>query len=419
MKLYILPWLLLAGLTNAQPKDLSFSGFGTLGVVSSDSKAYGYRTNLDQGDGSFNNTPEFANSTVLGLQLDYALHGNTDLVFQSVYYNQHTVTLESTTRLAFARFSANPAWSFRLGRTALDLFLLTEYRDVGFGYIWAHPPSEVYNLLPNRYLDGVDITHNGYIHNINFRSKLFAGTSSSDFTAYQRRGNVKLTDIVGVSFNLETIRWSLQFRYTSARFTNELESQAGKALTSAINTFAQALPDFDTIWPNSDGTIAKLRVKDRVANYMSLGGKYDWQRWSALAEISQIGAKADLNTVTAGYTSLMFHSQNYSLYGIYAAIHTNIFDIDTLGIDVTTLATIPTGAELYAGVDTTLNTYNTNQSTWSLGGRWNLSPSLALKIQWDRTRIKEKGGVLWLNKDFATQPKETINTLFTNLSFIF
>jgi len=93
--------------------------------------------------------------------------------------------------------------------------------------------------------------------------------------------------------------------------------------------------------------------------------------------------------------------------------------VASLGVDVATLATIPSGAQLYAGVGANLNFYTTNQSTWSLGLRWNLSPKVALKCQWDQTRIKEQGGVLWLNKDFTNQPKETVNTLFTNLSFIF
>ncbi len=417
MKLYILSWLLLAGLVNAQPKDLTFSGFGTLGVISSDSKEYGYRTDLDQSDGSFNNTPYFASSSILGLQFDYTLHANTDLVFQSVYHNQDPITLDSTTRLAFARIAANPSWSFRLGRTSLDLFLLTEYRDVGFGYIWAQTPSEVYGLMPYRYLDGADITHSAHFNSINLRSKLFAGTTTSDLGSYQGTESVKLDDIYGLSFTLETFQWSLQYRYTSARVANE--SQSSQGLATGITALAASVPGFDSIWPNSGDTIARLRLKGNVANYTSLGGKYDWQQWSALAEFSRIGLERNFNDVTAGYASLIFHSQSFSLYGIYAATHSDIFDMDTLGVDVATLSTIPSALELYGAVDTQLNFYTTNQSTWSLGWRWNLTASLALKCQWDRTRIKTQGGVLWLNKDFATQPKETVNTLFTNVSFIF
>ncbi len=73
VKIFILIWLILAPLANAQPKDLHLGGFGTLGVIWSDSKEYGHRTNLDQSDGSFNNTPDYVNSSVLGLQLDYTL----------------------------------------------------------------------------------------------------------------------------------------------------------------------------------------------------------------------------------------------------------------------------------------------------------------------------------------------------------
>jgi len=417
VKLFILSWLLLAGLTNAALEDLSLSGFGTLGVVSSDSKEYGYRTDWGQSDGSFNNDPDFANSSVLGLQLDYALHANADLVLQSVYHNQNTVTLDSTTRLAFARFTTNPTWSFRLGRTALDLFLLTEYRDVGFGYTWAHTPSEVYGLIPYRYLDGVDITHSVHFNDLNLRSKLFVGTSTIELAGIVGSKSFKLEDITGASLTLETFQWSLQYRYTSSRSASNLPLT--EALASGIEGLAASVPGFETIWPNSNDTIERLRTKGQAADYTSLGGKYNWQNWSALAEVSRTSTASNFNTVTAGYTSLIVHGQKYSLYGIYAATHTHQFDLASLGVDVATLATIPGGTTLYAGVGANINFYTTNQSTWSLGLRWNLSPKVALKCQWDQTRIKKQSAVLWLNKDFANQPKETVNTLFTNVSFIF
>ncbi|MEY8263044.1 MAG: hypothetical protein RPR98_02465, partial [Bermanella sp.] len=280
----MLCWLLLATLGNAQPQELSLSGFGTLGVVSSDSKQYGYRTDLDQSRGSFNGNPQFT-SSVLGLQLDYPLGVTTDLVFQSVYNNQHDPSLNTTTRLAFVRYTANPNWSLRVGRTALDLFLLTEYRDVGFGYVWAHTPSEVYGLVPYRYLDGADITHSLKINRLNLRSKLFVGTNTADLASYENRESVKLSDMIGLSFNLEASHWSLQYRYTSAQLANELEST--KELTNSIKALALSVPSFDSVWPNSDDTIANLRLKGRGGSYMSLGGKYDWQRWSVLAELSK------------------------------------------------------------------------------------------------------------------------------------
>jgi len=417
VKIFILIWLILAPLVNAQPKNLHLSGFGSLGVISSDSKTYGYRTDLDQSDGSFNNTPYYASSSILGLQLDYALPANTDLVFQSVYHNQNTLSLDSTTRLAFVRFTANPEWSFRLGRTAVDLFLLTEYRDVGFGYTWAHTPSEVYGLMPYRYLDGVDITHSAHISHLSLRSKLFVGTTTTELASYVGRESVKLEDVAGLSFSLETFQWSLQYRYTSSRIAST--SPSTEALASGIEGLAASVPGFETIWPNSNDTVDRLRLKGQAADYTSLGGRYNWQSWSALAEVSRISTASNFNTVTTGYTSLIFHGQKYSLYGIYAATHTHLFDVASLGVDVATLATIPSGAQLYAGVGANLNFYTTNQSTWSLGLRWNLSPKIALKCQWDQTRIKEQGGVLWLNKDFTNQPKETVNTLFTNVGFIF
>ena len=77
---------------------------------------------------------DLAESTKLGIQFDIITTDEIDIVVQNVYRDQEDLNFDTALSLAFVRYAPNPNWSFRLGRTAFDLFLLTEYRDIGYAF---------------------------------------------------------------------------------------------------------------------------------------------------------------------------------------------------------------------------------------------------------------------------------------------
>jgi len=125
--------LLMSNLVWASP-DVSISGFGTIGVVTTDSDYFGYRADFSKSGGVFKDDFDFAESTNLGIQFDIIATEEIDIVVQAIYRDQQELNLDTALNLAFVRYAPNANWSFRLGRTAYDLFLLTEYRDIGYAY---------------------------------------------------------------------------------------------------------------------------------------------------------------------------------------------------------------------------------------------------------------------------------------------
>jgi len=69
--------------------DIEFSGFGTFGLVSTDSKFYGYRRDISQEDGAFENEVNFKSGSVFGFQFDANINNTLDAVFQGVYRDQN------------------------------------------------------------------------------------------------------------------------------------------------------------------------------------------------------------------------------------------------------------------------------------------------------------------------------------------
>ncbi len=415
MKIHILLLAVLASSLQAEPSDLYLSGFATLGMAISDSKTYAYRSDIGQSDGSFNNKPNFKNSSVLGLQLDYPLNASTDILLQGVYRNQDTVNIDSLTNLAFIRLSPSSDWTARIGRSSLDLFLLTEFRDVGYAYTWAHTPTEAYGPLPFRHLDGADLSYSSQFKGLSLRTNVYVGSSSADISTYKGAGTMKLKDIYGISMSIDTFKWSLQARYSTLR----LGSETSSSTINALQALAQQTPNIENIWPDIPKTIETVRTKNNRAEYISLGARLDQDNWSYVAEVSSINTEEAIEELKSAYASVIHHSGNHSWFGIYAVTQTGNFNIDTLGVDEAALANISGGTALFQSVDLSLNFYTPNQSTASLGWRWNFFHQMALKVQWDNTHIDAQGGSLWLNKDSPSKPKETVNTFFTNVSVVF
>jgi hypothetical protein len=398
--------------------DIELSGFGTLGAVSTDSKLYGYRRDISQGDGVYENEINVNSVNVFGIQLDANINSTFDAVYQGVYRNQNDISLDSITSMAFLRYLPDASWSIRLGRTPIDLFLLSEYRDIGFAYAWTKAPSEVYGMIPYRHLDGLDITYSAQFSNLTLRSKVYTGKSKADISNIDANLEIKLDNIYGISFALEAMDWTINARYTEVEFAEN---------TSVQKTLIQGVLQVpDAIWPNSTQFSESLLMKNKKINYVSIGGRYNFNSWKLLSEFTQTQSKSIvISKLLAGYVSVMKRYKNQYFYVISAFTDSENFDMNSLNINTQFLSMSPDGMALFHAVDQNMNFYSSNQQTQSIGWRLNIKENLAFKIQLDRTKIEEQGGALWLNKNTTTiknqllTPQETIHTLSTNLSFIF
>jgi hypothetical protein len=397
---------------------LELSGFGTLGLVSTDSKFYGYRRDIAQTDGAFENEFDFNSVSVFGLQLDANINNALDAVYQGVYRDQNDISVDSITSMAFLRFSPNAAWSVRLGRTPIDLFLLSEYRDIGFAYTWAQAPSEVYGLIPYRHLDGLDITYSTQFSDLTLRSKIYTGKSKADISAADFTQEIKLDNIYGVSLALEAMNWTINARYTEVKVAQNTSLQ--KSLSQGISQIP------DAIWPNSVSFANSISLLNRNIKYVSISGRYDFDSWQLLSEFTHTKSESPIiPKLLAGYVSIIKRYKDHAFYLISAFTDSDNFDISTLNVNTQLLSFVPRGLDLYHAIDQSMNFYASNQQTQSIGWRWDIRENLAFKMQLDHTKVEAKGGTLWLNKNTTAipnqllTPKETINTLSTNLSFTF
>ncbi|NMH60520.1 hypothetical protein [Alteromonas ponticola] len=385
----------------------------------SDSDQFGFRSDFSKPDAVFENDLDLDQTSKLGVQFDLIVSPAFDAVVQAVYRDQQDYTLDSMLNLAFVRYAPSPEWSLRVGRTAFDLFLLTEYRDIDFALPWAHVPSEIYGVIPHRFLDGVDLTHSRRWGDLMFSAKLFYGESEYGVTAYSSEEVIpfNLDNIVGVALDLQTMEWELAFNHTRVKFDSDLLSP----LAEGITLLNQQVPGFAVLWPSAGVIGDAIDVNNREGSYTSISGQYRFQTMTVMSELAHIESNSlAVQDVYSGYVSGIFHHNRHNWYATFAYSHADKFSLGP--VNEPFLTQIPGATELLANARVFLNFYSVNQKTFSIGWRWDFHEHISLKLQWDHTRIDSGGSTLWQPAQLGGNldaPEGQVNTVFSNLSFSF
>ena len=420
MTKYVFLLMLTSSIVMAAP-EVRVSGFGTLGVVTTDSEDFGYRADFSKPGGVFKNDINFAESTNLGMQFDIIATRDIDIVVQAVYRDQAELNLDSVLNLAFVRYAPNPNWSFRLGRTAYDLFLLTEYRDIGYAYTWAHVPSEIYGVIPHRYLDGVDVTYSQPLGDLTFSAKLFYGQNKFAITAFSSPNAplFRTDNIVGLALDFQSVNWDIAVNHTQLKF----DSQALKPLIDGVTQLDALVPNFSAIWPNAVNFVNAADIDNKKGTYTSVSGQYRFATVTVISELAKINTDSlSVQGIESGYLSGIYHSNAHNFFVSIAFSQSEKFDLDDNSINLPALTQVPGAVELYRTSTFLLGFYNLNQKTVSVGWRWDFDENMSFKLQLDHTRIDEGGSTFWqppVENDATDNRTGHVNALFANLSFFF
>ncbi len=391
---------------------LHVSGFGNLGLVYSDSENYQFRTDISKYDDKMSPTQvNWDAISNLGIHFEYRVNNNIDAVAQFFYRGQDSFSFDDYTNLAFLRYRPTANWEIRAGRTALDIYLLAEYRDISFAYPWAKVPTEVYGLIPHRSLDGIDFTYHDQTQPFDYRIKFYTGHSSSQIGGLDYKEALTLEELFGVSLELSQLNWLVSIKHTQAKIDDN--TQSTQLLTDQLNRIPDAL------WQNRESFINGFELAGKSARYTSIGARYDFDPLSIIGELSHLdGDSSIFRKVNSAYISTVYSLDRDQFFYSYGFTDTDTyrFEDQTLRLDLLPLET----AQLIFAINESSNYFSSSQSTHSIGWRHDLSDNLAMKVQLDRTFIDQGGGSLWFFDGFLqTSPKEAVTAVFVSMSFTF
>lgn len=380
-RLSIMALLLVPGLALAQQNG-SLSGFASLAAGRLEGEGLRYQNYADD-------EWDFEGDSLLGLQLNLDLAERLSLTVQIVsrgYRWDDTNPFEPTLDWLFVRYQLDDAWRIRLGRMRTPLYLYSETLDVGYSYVWARTPLDVYApiTLPFSNFDGADLVYLTDWGNYSLDLQLLAG-------ATQRSRNtltVNVDPLMGGNLTLHGDQFTLRYGLLMLR-TDITLSNVG-TIEQVYETAGQLI---DPVFSDIN---RQFSANDDWYRYQTLG-----LRWS-LDDLSVTGEIFDIRNTDDGYTndaygwylSLQYRAGQVTPY-VVAGRHHNQFNQDTLHTLRQTYEVWPEGQTVLMFQEQVdqldqvrrstlgfIDALNFEHRTWSVGLRYDIRPNVALKAEW-------------------------------------
>lgn len=387
-----------AGDTGRPP--LALSGFGTLDMVHANTDKADYASSAIKASGAGYSRAWSANvDSRLGLQLDVLSGQRLSGVLQVV--SEQNLDGEYSPRVEWAnlKYQVTPDLAVRAGRIALPLFLMADYRKVGFAYQWVRPPVELYGALPITSSDGIDLTARFATGEVRHTSQLFFGSDSRGLTATT---HLQARRIAGFSHTIET--GPLTARLSA--LTTELTLDIGEDLFSGLQM------------SGDQGALLAQRyaVDHKRASLASIGLSYDPGNWFITAEAGHSHTSSFLGKTSALYIGGGARAGAFTPYAGYARVRADTPTHD-VGLPVV-MGRAPLLANLNMGLNSLLQTIPA-QSTVSVGVRWDVHANVDLKAQFERVTPHDgsRGTLINTQPDFESGQPVYVTSLA--LDFVF
>ncbi|MCG8671839.1 MAG: hypothetical protein MI867_20715 [Pseudomonadales bacterium] len=413
--LVLMAWFISPGLVNAQvinDNDFKVSGFLTLGATRGGDEFLGFRRFVSQ-EGVFEDEWSYKTDSVIGVQFDKKFTSNWAATVQLVGRERIKNSFKESIDWAFLKYRINPNLTARAGRIGMSIYMLSDYRNVGFAYLWARPPTDFYSLIAFDYYDGADIVFNAPLGSGTFKAKFLVGSSENKFRFNDSAAEFKLNNMFGASLLWENQTWRFRYGFLSFDFDDSINQVLGTDLVADAFELADAFG-----WDGADNTADDIRAEGESALYHALGFVYEKLPWTIQGEISYLDTDYDvIKSNITRYISVGYIFDEITVYGMLGkgsqtSSRTKLPDLPD------SLSSIPLAVQLRDGAQLLYNASYADQESIAAGARWDLRYDIALKMQLDHIRVEENGTVYWAS-DTLPDKDRAINIVSINLNYIF
>lgn len=392
----------------------SFSGFASLGLVSSSNDELAFRRDVTFAESSHEGEIDWRNDSLVGVQWNGRWTHQWDTTVQMVAKDRFVNNLENSIEWAFVRYRPADGLDFRLGRVGTDIFMISEYRQVGYALPWVRPPHDTYGLLSLYHFDGADVTRRFNFDESSFSIKLFYGNSDEKYpTVYNSDDGIRIDfDLGGVTLNYDRGHWKWRASYIDVAINNDMVPVLGDGLLS-----------YASDWPEATEWAANFNSAGKHFTYGEFGVNYDNNNWWVQAEAVRLDS--DIRLIPSGdfgYVSAGKRLDRVSLYALagYATPEDSpaVVQAPQLPDDIAT-SMIMQGLAL--GAQAAINNGRIDQQSIGLGARWDFTAKMAIKFQVEEFQVKPNGTNLWFVVDsqgpIAREQSSTVISLALDMLF--
>ncbi|MGJ9417896.1 hypothetical protein ACHAC9_09040 [Massilia sp. CMS3.1] len=363
----------------AQGPTVKVSGFGTGALTwTNTSEAEFGRPN--QASGAKKN-PYTGVDSNLGLQADVTVNNWLSFTGQGLVRRDAEDDFGAELAWAFAKARISDQFSVRVGRIGLPAFMISDYRNVGYANTFLRPPVEMYSQVPFNSLDGIDATYQHSFGDTSVTGQLaFGGAEVKVAGGLKAKGK----DMIALNLVAEHGPFTARFGRVDAKIT----ITGSAPLTGLLGTLRalSANPGLSQL-----NTMAnELSANEKKASFTSVGLGMDWNNIVAQTEFAKRKTDTYVNDTSSWYVMGGYRFGKVLPYFIQSKVSIDGHPENRVPAGVASLAPLRAGAARlpYTGVG------QGEQSTTSIGVRWDFYRSLALKAQIDRVKPAVGSGLL-------------------------
>lgn len=326
----------------------------------------------------------------LGLQADVRINDWLSFTGQGLVRRDAEDDYGAELGWAFAKARINDQFSVRAGRIGLPAFMISDYRNVGYANTFLRPPVEMYSQVPFNSMDGVDLTWQQSFGDTSLTGQLGVGRAEAPVAGGL---TAKGKEMFAVNLYAEHGPFSARISRVDAKV-----SISGSA---SLNALLAGLRAAGTGYgfPQLNAMAGQLDATEKDASFTSLGLGMDWNNVIVQSEFAKRKTDTYVNDTTSWYLMGGYRFGKVLPYIIHSKLSIDGFPANAVpaacpagypGACTPTMAALRAGAARlpYTG------TGQGEQSTTSIGVRWDLYRSVALKAQVDRVKPEAGSGLL-------------------------
>ncbi|NRR32296.1 porin [Oxalobacteraceae bacterium] len=381
----------LAGAAQAQDSPITISGFGTAALTMSDTDDAEYARFL-QASG-VKKKPRPGVDSNFGIQGTYKLNDQFSFTAQGLARKVATDKFGAELAWAFAKYKINDDFNLRVGRMGLPVYMISDFRNVGYANLMLRPPQEVYRQVSVDAVDGVDISFQHSYGDTTLTAQLAAGKSSTEAPG---NFHVDFKDVLALNVVAENGPFTLRFGRAQTKFT-----YVGYTSLNGLLTTLRAV--------GLASVAAQMPITEVKGSFTSVGGTMDYKNFLVQAEYAKRKTDTRMTPDTSSwYTMFGYRIGKVTPYYVHSSVQQD---------SIRNFAGLPSSgplAPLAAAANGAIKTGL--QTSDAIGMRWDFYKSAALKVQFDHVKPKDGPGAFVNAKPGFTGP---VNVYAAAIDFVF
>lgn len=393
----------LAASDDALARSWTFAGYGSAGLVHSSETAADFSANvINPGRAGYSRRYSYDVDSRIAGQVNFIVDPQWSAVLQVISERNLNHDFSPAIEWANVKYRYSPDLSVRVGRIALPVFLIGDYRKASYALPWVRPPIEVYSALPVSNSDGVDVSYRWGVGAANNITQVSFGRTK---LRVSESAHARARQLIGLSntttLGALTVRGSIM--------STTLTVDIAKPLFNAFRQFGPA-----------GGALAdKYDVESKRTSVAALGFNYDPGSWFLMGEIGRMNARSFLGDKTVSYLSSGYRWGTLTPYVSYSNAKANQATSDS-GLSLAGLPpqVAPVATVLNAQLNGLLRTIAV-QSTATAGVRWDFMRDRSLKLQYDRLSPRAGTSGTLSNVQPEFQSGHPVHAVSAMLDFVF